>query len=382
MHDMQTTFRAGHLIRWQYTVINLLGQEASNAVYLVADEHTTHQKQFALKEVMYTVREERGGFPFNAAALKRLYHPALPRIYRLFHSDDHERFYILMDYVEGSSLEAIRRVMPGKRFTLHAALTLMTPVMDAVSYLHRQHPQLVHGFIKPSNIIAQLAGTATPTRLVDFGGVNNLYTDISAQQSTFNYRAPEQFGRRASRRTDVYGLGATFYTLLTGMIPLAASDRLARINEGEPDPLLPVNQINPFLQPVVADTITRAMSLSRHDRYTSVEHFREALWQVMHANVMGPQTPDFSIVVAAADHTGPDAGPDSSKLESEFPALIAYALMQAEMTSADATSGPLLSPAIPGEGNPPVGVASQEKPVVVRRKRRRVPTSGRSHGTY
>ena len=121
-----------------------------------------------------------------------------------------------MDYVEGSNLEEVRQLMPGKRFSLHTALTLLSPIMDATSYLHSQQPHLVHGDIKPSNIIASLAGSATPTKLVDFGGADTSFTDITDQQGTLNYRAPEQFGKTASRRTDVYGLGATFYTLLTG----------------------------------------------------------------------------------------------------------------------------------------------------------------------
>src|SRR6266702_3620840 len=295
MHDMQTTFRAGHLIRWQYRVINLLGQEAANAVYLVADEHTTHQKQFALKEVMYTLREERGGFPFNAAAFKRLYHPALPRIYRLFHSDDHERFYILMDYVEGSSLEAIRRVMPGKRFTLHAALTLMTPVMDAVSYLHRQHPHLIHGDIKPSNIIVPIAARSTPSKLVDFGGVTNLIIDATA------------------------------------------SERLARGGAGEPDPLLPMDQFTPTDQ-IVAHAICRALSISRLDRFDSVEQFREALWQVIHANPMITQKPELEVVVPAREQTELDTEPDDAKPEVETPATITNAAVREEVTSTDALS--------------------------------------------
>jgi serine/threonine protein kinase len=104
VNALQTTFRAGHLIQAQYRVIELLGQGVSGAVYLVADE-STHQSRFALKEVMQAVREERGGF--DAAALKRLDHLALPCIHRVFHSDN--RLYILMDYVEGSNLEAIMR---------------------------------------------------------------------------------------------------------------------------------------------------------------------------------------------------------------------------------------------------------------------------------
>ena len=292
MHELESTLQVGYVLWEQYTVIEVLGQGASSAVYLVKDERDS-QKRFVLKEVTYAHRDGQNVFSFDAAALKRLYHPVLPDIYKVFSHDKLDRLYILMDYVEGSSLEEVRQLMPGKRFSLHTALTLLSPVMDATSYLHSQQPQLVHGDIKPSNIIASLAGSATPTKLVDFGGPDTSFTNVPDQQGTLNYRAPEQFGKAASRRTDVYGLGATFYTLLTGMVPVAAPDRVAHIDRGEPDPLLPANKINPFVHSIIAGAITRAMSLSRNDRYTSVERFREALWQVMYANDMGEHTPDF-----------------------------------------------------------------------------------------
>ena len=169
MRDIQSSLRAGQLLREQYRVVKLLGQGASGAVYLVVDEQQ-RQKLYALKEVVHAVREGQRDFPFDVAALKQLDHPALPRVYRVFHDDNHDRFSILMDYVEGNSLEAMRQLMPGKRFSLHTAMTLMSPIMDAVSYLHRQHPPLIHGDIKPSNIILPGAAMASPSQLVDFGG--------------------------------------------------------------------------------------------------------------------------------------------------------------------------------------------------------------------
>src|SRR6266849_4637095 len=397
MHDVLSTFHAGHLIRWQYRVIDLLSQGASGAVYLVADERT-HQKLFVLKEVMHAVREERDGFPFDVAALKQLDHPALPRIYRVFYNVNHDRFYILMDYVEGSSLEVMRPLLPGKRFSLHAAMTLMSPIMDAVSYLHRQHPPLIHGDIKPSNIIAPTAGAPTPLKLVDFGGVKNLCTDATAQRSALNFRAPEQYSGKASRSADVYALGAIFYTLLTGEVPAAASDRLARLNAGAPDPLLPMNQSMPSVQ-MVAHAIHRALSISSHDRFATVEQFREALWQVIPANQMvkqtpelpmitlsieekntGPdvnpvetQTPELPMVGPAGERTGLDAEPDVSIVEVETPALIANATIQAEVT-------PPLSPAFPGEGKSPVKVSSQEGSPVSLRGERHLPNKGRADG--
>src|SRR2546421_7040890 len=266
MRDIQSSLRAGQLLREQYRVVKLLGQGTSGAVYLVVDEQQ-RQKLYALKEVVHAVREGQRDFPFDVAALKQLDHPALPRVYRVFHDDNHNRFSLLMDYVEGNSLEVMRQLMPGKRISLHAAMTLLSPIMDAVSYLHRQHPPLIHGDIKPSNIIAPKANTLTPSRLVDFGGVKNVYADAAAQQSMLNFRAPEQYGKKTSRRTDIYGLGATFYTLLTGTVPAAASDRLASIGEEEPDPLLPMHQIMPFIHTEVANAVHCALSLSRNDRF-------------------------------------------------------------------------------------------------------------------
>ncbi len=439
MHDVLSTFHAGYLIRWQYRVIDLLSQGASGAVYLVADERT-HQKLFVLKEVMHAVREERDGFPFDAAALKQLDHPALPRIYRVFYNVNHDRFYILMDYVEGSSLEVMRPLMPGKRFSLHAAMTLMSPIMDAVSYLHRQHPPLIHGDIKPSNIIAPTAGAPTPLKLVDFGSIKNLCTDATAQHSALNFRAPEQYGGKASRSADVYALGAIFYTLLTGEVPAAASDRLARLNAGEPDPLLPMNQSMPSVQ-MVAHAIHRALSISSHDRFATVEQFREALWQVIPANQMVTQTPELPMVGPAGEHMGPlvlepmiplpieekNTGPDVNLVATQTPELPMIPLPieekntgpdvnpvatqtpelpmvgpDGERTGLDAEPDvsiveveiptlianatiqaevtPPLSPAFLAEGKSPVKVSSQEGSPVLLRGERHLPNNGRADG--
>src|SRR5260221_1866444 len=117
-----------------------------------------------------------------------------------------------------------------------------------------------------------------------------------------NFRAPEQYDGRTSRRTDVYALGAIFYTLLTGAIPSAASDRLARIGAGEPDPLLPMNQFMPSVE-IVARAIYCPLSINRHDRLATVEQFRDALWHAIHTHQMATQTPELTLVVPAQPPT-------------------------------------------------------------------------------
>src|SRR5256885_6376652 len=432
MRDIQSSLRAGQLLREQYRVVKLLGQGASGAVYLVVDEQQ-RPKLYALKEVVHAVRKGQLDFPFDVAALKQLDPPALPRVYRVFHDDNHDRFSILMDYVEGNSLEAMRQLMPGKRFSLHTAMTLMSPIMDAVSYLHRQHPPLIHGDIKPSNIILPGAAMASPSQLVDFGGGKNVYAEVTARQHTFNFRAPEQYGRKTSRRTDVYALGAIFYTLLTGAVPAAASERQERIKAGEPDPLVPLSRFMPSAH-ILSDAIHCALSMSRNDRYPSVELFREALWQVIHTDrVMVPSrnlpitalnveehtSPDAGIVSTDApeptiivlfgkharphaelpeeEHTSPDAGTVSAGAqestvvvplrkhvslgaelpEVEIPGLIFRAVRETEVASVDASSESPPSPSVAGEGASQAEESPQEGSPVLIRKKRRLPARKR-----
>src|SRR5258708_26338856 len=101
-------------------------------------------------------------------------------------------------------------------------MTLMSPIMDAVSYLHRQHPPLIHGDIKPSNIIAPTAGAPTPLKLVDFGGVKNLCTDATAQHSALNFRAPEQYGGERNRSSGGFSILCLFLPPPTRDVPPCA----------------------------------------------------------------------------------------------------------------------------------------------------------------
>jgi serine/threonine protein kinase len=401
MNNEQPSSHGRLLIQGQYAMVDLLGKGASGAVYLVKDVRQA-QNRFVLKEVMHAVRKERRGIPFDAAVLRRLNHLALPRMYRVFPGDKHDRFYILMDYIEGPNLEVVQQSVPGKRFSLPEVVTLMAPIIHAVSYLHRQHPPLIHGDIKPSNIIVPKAGT--PSVLVDFGGVKDLHTDTTAHQRTLNYRAPEQYRRGTSPRTDIYALGATFYTLLTGTVPAAAYDRLARLVEMEADPLLPMNQITPYVRTTVAWAIHCALSIQSHDRFATVEQFWEALWQVTKAsqpswlqvpepmitppivgkntgpdvNPVVTQVPELEVVVATEEHMGLDAEPDGTMPEVEIPVLLADATIQAEVASAPASPGPPLSPALPGEENPHVKVSLHERPPALRPKKPGLLANGRA----
>lgn len=82
--------------------------------------------------------------------------------------------------------------------------------------------------------------------LVDFGIAREYDAEAAtnaAHHGTSAYKAPEQYGGEADPRTDMYALGAIFYTLLTGIVPVDASYRLMQLDDKQPDPLVSIHRI-------------------------------------------------------------------------------------------------------------------------------------------
>jgi hypothetical protein len=176
----------------------------------------------------------------------------------------------------------------------------------------------------------------------------------------------------------MYALGATFYTLLTGTVPAAAADRVARLGKKEPDPLVPVTQLAPYVRPTVAQAIHAALSIPSQDRFATVEEFWEVLWKLMNAvqpswqqvpepmippdleatktepdvNPAVIQGPELAVGVPTEDQMGQDAEPAATMPEGEAPVVRVEAPIEAEVATAPTSSGPPLSPALAGEEHP------------------------------
>jgi len=195
-------------------------------------------------------------------------------------------------------------------------MTLMAPIMEAVAYLHRQQPPIIHQNIKPANILVPT--TSDKTVLVNFG-IDKRYNLSAAlrtapgQQMT-GYEAPEQDNQAAINRSDIYALGATFYTLLTGVVPLNASSRTNQMKSTGNDPLEPINQVRPAIPSHVAQSIHRALSLNSEDRFASVEQFAQALrvdstWKLL---TVEKREFDSALKVSSREHHIPEPIPASS----------------------------------------------------------------------
>ena len=261
----------------RYRIKALLGKGGFGAVYLV-NERNIQEHDFALKELIEPSGHDHERLIFECEILKRLDHPSLPRVYHVFEYEKLKRVYLLMEYIKGKNLEDLREEQLNKRFPLKVALAIMAPIVDALIYLHRQEPPIVHRDIKPDNIIVPLDGDKAV--LVDFGTAKEFISDGTT--TVFRHGSPgyapiEQYspGSRTNLRTDVYGLGATLYTLLTGITPVDAIARLTAENGA--DPLKPAIEIVPDIPRSVSNAIQCALSIYNHNRFSSVAAFWEAL---------------------------------------------------------------------------------------------------------
>lgn len=277
MQDLQSILPNGTVVQGRYVIEDLLGRGGFGAVYLVRDQRT-RGNLFALKEITDTSKQERERFAFECEVLKRLDHHALPRVYRVFDDGKSARAYMLMDYIEGLNLERLRLQQPEKRFAVEKALDIMAPIFVVVGYLHKQDPPIIHRDVKPANIIVPASNDEAV--LVDLGIAKEYNIDATTtavRRCSPGYGAPEQYDTGTNPRTDIYGLAATLYVLLTGVIPTDAFFRMAQIGGRKPDPLEPVAQLVPSIPSSVSAAIQKAMSINSADRFASVEEFWQAL---------------------------------------------------------------------------------------------------------
>ena len=278
--QVQTNPLVGTVIRGQYLVEDVLGRGSSGATYLVRDRRARAAQSplFVLKEVIEPNKQARHRLASAGKLLGQFHHRRFPRVYQVLTENKNKRMYLLMEYTAGQDLETLRQQQPEKLFPWSEVKTIMAPVIAVVTSLHGQQPPILHGDIKPANIV--LPEGDIRVVLVDVGMVKACDPSATLAANKYCYRAPEQYNGSMDVRTDIYALGATFYTLVTGKLPPDDLSRLRKVGSEAMDPLEPVNNVVPAIPMSKGKAIGRAMSLDAQDRFSSVEQFWEALWRL------------------------------------------------------------------------------------------------------
>jgi serine/threonine protein kinase len=266
----------GTVLKGHYIVESLLGKGGFGNVYLTRDQYDK-QKLFALAELINPKEQKGYRFTLEYVLPPPLRHQTLPQAQSVFTDDTLGRTCLLVRYSEEPHLEILRVQQPEQRFPLPQMMTIIAPIMRAVSHLHQQHPPVIHQNIKPASIIVPRT-TGEPVlailRIVKKQGLSWSPVPYFAPC----YGAIEQYSEKFSTRTDIYGLGATCYLLLTGLVPPDALYRATQLASTGIDLLKPVNEVVPTIPTFTADAIQQAMALEDDHRFSSVEQFWEALW--------------------------------------------------------------------------------------------------------
>lgn len=261
----------GYTLNNRYQIEKQIGRGGYGAVYRAYD--TTLKQPCAIKENLNTSPEAQRQFEREALMLARLRHASLPRVIDHFVLPEQGQ-YLVMDFIEGRSLHQILLEQAMQPLSESEALAWIEQVCEALDYLHRQSPPIIHRDVKPHNIIITPTGRAM---LVDFG-LSKIYepsrqTSTGAQGVTPGYAPPEQYGYAGTTtRSDIYALGATLYVLLTGRRP---PDAIRRVTESLP--VTPLRQMNPAISLHVEEAILRALDTTPLNRFQSVDGFYQAL---------------------------------------------------------------------------------------------------------
>ncbi len=214
---------SAYLLRGRYRILGRIGQGGFGAVYR-AEDMSFAQRPVAVKELSQNhlnpqeLQEATGAFQRESQLLAGLTHPNLPRIYD--HFNEGGRWYLVMDFIEGETLEEHLNRVPDGRLPLETVLQIGIQLCSVLGYLHSRQPAIIFRDLKPANVILTGEGHVY---LIDFG-IARLFKPGQARDTTAfgsaGYAAPEQYGKAQSTpRTDIYALGATLHQLITGEDP-------------------------------------------------------------------------------------------------------------------------------------------------------------------
>ncbi len=241
----------------RYRILEELGKGGNGRVYLVWDTHL--DKEWAVKEMDAEAKQE-------IQVLKILSNPHYPRIVDVFF--ENERFYLVMDYLGGITLEEEIRKGPMPEARVIEWALLLT---EALLYLHDFTPTLLYLDLKPSNILLTEGGELY---LVDMGSVMEK-GERRGISGTFGYASPEQIqaaegGNAPDERSDMFSLGMVIFCMITGK-----QDQLPVINARSKCGIS-IRPYNPLVSPRLEAIVERCTRPLPKERYYSLrEVYRE-----------------------------------------------------------------------------------------------------------
>lgn len=259
-------------------ILSRLGAGAMGVVYKA--HHIALDKTVAFKVLNPSCSSDGTfveRFVREARSAAKLEHPNIVQVYNV--GVDKDRYYIVMQYVEGESLQDV--VEREGRLPLARASRVVRSVALALTEAHQK--KIIHRDIKTSNILMGADGRA---RLTDFGLARTVEgrTDLTGTgtiMGTPGFIAPEVLqGHAADFTADQYAVGVVYYTLLTGALPFRGKTPYEIFSRQLTEEPAPLSQAAPDVPAGICELVRTAMAKDPGKRYPSVAEFVRSLDRV------------------------------------------------------------------------------------------------------
>lgn len=214
MHVAVQERRTGELLQGRYELVEVVGRGGQGEVVRAVD-HRCHRPVALKLRPGGTARERQAVLGEARVLLGVQPHPGLPLVREEFFVDD--CYVMVMDWIEGMSFTDLlaEQGVPGLPYAW--VLGWLREVAGTLDYLHAHRPPVVHGDVKPANLILTPDGRVV---LVDFGIAGPAGSVMPQPMGTAGYAAPELVtGAPLSPAADVFSLAATTVALMTGAPP-------------------------------------------------------------------------------------------------------------------------------------------------------------------
>lgn len=277
---------SGTILNGKYIVRKTLGEGGFGITYLAWDINM--EAKIAIKEffptnlvsrdisstngnMVYSFSDGSGNESFEAglkryaqeaAVLTKFFQlPGIVTVKDFFYENG--TAYIVMEYIDGITLKEYLK-QKGERLSAEEAVTIMYPILKSLEVVH-QHGFL-HRDISPDNI---MIGKDKSVKLIDFGAARFYDTQNEKSMTVVlkhGFAPIEQYSRKGMQGTwtDVYGLCATMYKMLTGKVPDDSVERMKN------DKLVRVRELNRLVPRHIAYAIERGLAVQPEERYQSV----------------------------------------------------------------------------------------------------------------
>ncbi|HLH78059.1 MAG TPA: protein kinase [Candidatus Binataceae bacterium] len=294
----------------RYRVIRELGGGGMKVVYLAEDLRLA-ARPCALAEMIDTLpnpeaqRQAEAAFAREADMLAELKHEHIPTVFDRF--SEQNRHYLVMEYVEGETLEQ-RLKRTGGKLAPEEMVPVALQILDTLEYLHSRNPPVIYRDLKPSNIMITPGGMV---KLIDFGIARHFQPQSSATMiGTQGYAPPEQYRGKVETRSDLYALGATLHHALSGRDPTTEP----------PFSYPPLRNLRPDLSPALADLVSAALAYDVEHRIPNTGEFRHRLLTASGALPAGSEKAQLQLpLTTSAPVPGAAAGPTLLSQVAETP---------------------------------------------------------------